>query len=424
MASFRRVGLVFSGGPAPGANAVISAVASAFTTAKCEVVGFTHGYTNLQHYHVTDHPLVRDVHYRVFEGKDFSDLRNARGVLIGTARANPGRGVHSPQDLANPARSRLLRNTLAGLRDLQIEALISIGGDGTLTTANMLYELQNISQPEQRVRVVHVPKTIDNDYRGIDFTFGFFSAVDTLTKKLMNLRADAIATSSYFIVETMGRKAGWLSYGVAIAGEASLVIAPEDVDETICEGEHLSLDRLSDRIVELILRREKRGKHYGTVVVAEGLVEHLPPGQLQDVPRDQHGEIAHSKTRFAQDLSMRVAKRYEERTGQLKKVTGLQMGYESRSSAPHAFDVILGSQLGVGAYRALVEEDLDGHMVSVRGQLELHYVPFAGLIDPATMLADVRYIQPGSDYHRLARFLERRTEESADWEPGRRVEQI
>ncbi len=78
--------------------------------------------------------------------------------------------------------------------------------------------------------VVHLPKTIDNDYRGIDFTFGFFTAVDVMAKEMQNLRADAIATSSYFIVETMGRKAGWLAYGVAIAGEANLVVGVEDID--------------------------------------------------------------------------------------------------------------------------------------------------------------------------------------------------
>ncbi|MCA9613763.1 MAG: 6-phosphofructokinase, partial [Myxococcales bacterium] len=83
---------------------------------------------------------------------------------------------------------------------------------------------------------------------------------------------------------------------------------------------------------------------------------------------------------------------------------------------------MLGSQLGIGAYRALVEEGLDGHMVSVRGQLDLHYVPFHELIDPQTMLATVRYIKPGSDFHRLARFMETRTDRVTEWAPGRRRE--
>src|SRR5204862_5848379 len=97
-------------------------------------------------------------------------------------------------------------------------------------TANCLYEYQRRLRPgSKRIRIVHVPKTIDNDYRGIDFTFGFFTAVDVIAEELRSLRADAKATRSYYIAETMGRRAGWLAYGAAIAGEAHMVISVEDV---------------------------------------------------------------------------------------------------------------------------------------------------------------------------------------------------
>src|SRR6185503_10793747 len=109
-------------------------------------------------------------------------------------------------------------------------------------------------------------------------------------------------------------------------------------------------------------------------------------------------------------------------TGRRKKLTGVQLGYESRCAPPHAFDVMLGSQLGIGAYRALVEENLDGHMVSVSGQLDLRYVPFAELINLETLRTEVRFIHTGSDFHRLARFLETRTDKIGDWSPGRRPE--
>jgi len=118
-----------------------------------------------------------------------------------------------------------------------------------------------------------------------------------------------------------------------------------------------------------------------------------------------------------------VADRYEERVGRKKKVTGVQLGYESRCSAPHAFDVMLGSQLGIGAYRALVEEGLDGHMVSVLGQLDLEYVPFSELIDSETLITELRYIERGSDFYLLARFLETRVDKIMDWSPGRRSEE-
>jgi ATP-dependent phosphofructokinase / diphosphate-dependent phosphofructokinase len=423
----RRVAIVFSGGPAPAANAVISAAATSFMDDGREVVGFFHGYSNLQDYHPVTHRLLPDEHYRIFVERDVNGLRNSRGIVIGTARANPGKGIERPEHLTDPERTAQLRNVYNALVDLDIHALISIGGDDTLKTANFLYEYQRrLPERARRVQVVHLPKTIDNDYRGIDFTFGFFTAVDVMAKELQNLRADAIATSSYFIIETMGRKAGWLSYGVAIAGEANLVLAVEDVTGglTVTEdGEpRLSLDALVERIVDLIIMRERRGKHYGTIVLAEGLAEMLPAAQTKDLPRDEHGHLSLGRIDLGKLVASRVMKRYEHKTGRKKKATGLQLGYESRCAPPHAFDVMLGSQLGIGAYRALVEENLDGHMVSIEGQLDLRYVPFKELVNPQTLKTEVRFMPAGGDYHRLARFLETRTDKLVDWSPGRRVE--
>jgi ATP-dependent phosphofructokinase / diphosphate-dependent phosphofructokinase len=423
----RRVAIVFSGGPAPAANAVISAAATSFMEDGREVVGFFHGYSNLQDYHPVTHRLLPDEHYRIFTERDVNGLRNSRGIVIGTARANPGKGIERPEHLTDPERTERLRNVYNAMVDLNIHALISIGGDDTLKTANFLYEYQRrLPAGARRVQVVHLPKTIDNDYRGIDFTFGFFTAVDVMAKELQNLRADAIATSSYFVVETMGRKAGWLSYGVAIAGEANLVLAVEDVTGALAvteDGEQrLSLDALIERIVELIITRERRGKHYGTIVLAEGLAEMLPASQTRDMPRDEHGHLSLGRIDLGKLVAIRVTKRYEQRTGRKKKATGLQLGYESRCAPPHAFDVMLGSQLGIGAYRALVEENLDGHMVSIEGQLDLRYVPFKELVNPQSLKTEVRFIPHGSDYHRLARFLETRTDKIVDWSPGRRSE--
>jgi ATP-dependent phosphofructokinase / diphosphate-dependent phosphofructokinase len=422
----RRVGIIFSGGPAPAANAVISAAATSFLEDNREVVGFFHGYSNLQAYHPTTHRMVPGEHYRVFGEKDLRGLRNERGIVIGTARANPGQGVKKPADLRDPTKTAKLQNVYNALVDMEVDALISIGGDDTLKTANFLYEYQQqLPKDARRVNVVHLPKTIDNDYRGIDFTFGFFTAVDVMAKELMNLRADAMATGSYFIVEAMGRKAGWLSYGVAIAGEAHLVLTVEDIDDSLTEQENgqakLSLDKLADRIIDLILTREQRKKHYGTVVLAEGLAEHMGSKHLEGIPRDEHGHISLGNISLGKMVAERVAKRYELRTGRKKKLTGVQVGYESRCAAPHAFDVMLGSQLGIGAYRALVEEGLDGHMVSVSGQLDLRYVPFKELVNPETLITEVRFVQPGSDFHRLARFLETRVDPRG-FDMGRRTE--
>jgi 6-phosphofructokinase 1 len=424
----KRVGIIFSGGPAPAANAVISSAATSFLEDGREVVGFFHGYSNLEDYHPITQRLLPDQHYRVFTEKDTRGLRNSRGVIIGTARTNPGKGIKAPADLDDPEKTQRLRNVYNALVDLKIDALISIGGDDTLKTANFLYEVQRrMPENARRVRVVHLPKTIDNDYHGIDFTFGFFTAVDVMAKEVQNLRADAIATSSYFIVETMGRKAGWLSYGVAIAGEANLVLGVEDVDDslTVMENGEKKLDvaKLCDRVVDLMVTREKRhDKHYGTVVLAEGLAELMPDAFLATLPRDEHGHISLGRIDLGKLMAKLVSERYEQVTGRKKKVAGVQLGYESRCAPPHAFDVMLGSQLGIGAYRALVERGLDGHMVSITGQLDLHYVPFKELVNPETLKTDVRLIEPGSDFHQLARFLETRTDRLVEWSPGRRRE--
>ena len=381
--------------------------------------------------------MVESEHYRILAPPDIRGLRNSRGIIIGTARVNPGATIKTPADLLDPEKTERLARIHHALSDLEVDALISIGGDDTLKTANFFYEYQRHRIPEEdRVRVVHLPKTIDNDYRGIDFTFGFFTAVDVMAKELLNLRADCIATSSYFIVETMGRKAGWLSYGVAIAGEASMVLSTEDVrddlaiEETYIDpitGEsttelRLSVTALVDRIVDVMLERERRDQFYGTVVLAEGLAELLPDNSVVRMPRDEHGHIRLSAFDLAKVVSDRVQTRFEERTGRRKKVRHIQLGYESRCAPPHAFDVMLGSQLGIGAYRALIEEGLDGHMVSVSGQLQLHYVEFSRLINPQTLHTEVRLIESGSDFHRLARFLEAQTGRWFAWSPGRRRE--
>lgn len=403
MSERQRVAIVFSGGPAPAANSVISAVASAFRRNGYDVLGLLNGYSGVVKYTGTMSSIPEGEAYREILDRDLRGLRNARGVFLGTARVNPGRGVSCIADLKDAEKSQPLRRVYDALVALKVTALVSIGGDGTLITANLLHEFQNtLPADAPRVRIVHVPKTIDNDYGGIDFTFGFFTAVDEMARQLRNLRADAVATSSYYIVSTMGRRAGWLAYGVAVAGEAHLVVGVEDVVGEIEDGGFLKVGALVDRIVDLIVTREARGKRYGTVVLAEGLSELLPDSEVEGIPRDDYGRISFSQLELGKLFAMRVARRHEARTGKAKKITGVQLGYESRCAAPHAFDVMLGCQLGLGAYRALTEEGLDGHMVSVKGQLELCYVPFAQLINEESLLTETRLIQPGSDYHRLA----------------------
>ena len=168
----------------------------------------------------------------------------------------------------------------------------------------------------------------------------------------------------------------------------------------------MNIDCVVNRIVKTMVAREREGKEFGVIVLAEGLAEFMPYEYVKGVARDEHGHISISEINLYEIFADLVAKAYQKQTGRKRKVKGLQLGYESRCAKPHAFDVMLGSQLGVGAFRALAEKKLNGVMVSVSGQLELHYEPFDNLIDPETLVTVVRYIETGSDFHRLARFLE------------------
>jgi 6-phosphofructokinase 1 len=423
-----RVGVLFSGGPAPAANAVIGATVTSLRRRGVEVIGLLHGYTGLLRDPSTG-PLKEGEDYHVFEDRDLWGLRNERGIVIGTARRSPGREIDHVSDFDDPAKVKSLNVVHQRLLELGIDGLVSIGGDGTLQTANIFFEYQKRLPPDaKRVKIVHLPKTIDNDYHGIDFTFGFFTAVDVIARELRNLRADAMATQSYFIAETMGRRAGWLAYGVALAGEAHLVVGVEDVVGDLAvtrivldarsdqprQETRLDVDALARRIVDLIVTREASGKRYGTVVLAEGLAELLPDQVKKQAEPSEDEPLSFAKLDIGRIMAAQVTKEYQRRTGKKKKITGVQLGYESRCSAPHAFDVLLGSQLGFGACRALVDLDLDGHMVSVRRQLELHFLPFSDLVDPITLRTEVRFIQRGSDFHLLAHELSTRL-------PGRTV---
>ena len=413
----KRVAILFAGGPAPAANAVISTAAFSFLEEGAQVFGIKHGYSRLAEYTAAG-PLQEGTDYIRFSHDTLTHSRSSRGIMIGTARTNPGKHVSSPEHLKDPELVAPLRRVYEGLCSLEVDALISIGGDDTLKTANKLKMFQdNLPADARRFPVVHLPKTIDNDYSGIDFTFGFFTAVETLASEIRNLNADAAAGRAYFLCEAMGRSAGWLAYGAAIAGEASMVLSVEDIagalaDEEVINQETgetrkiMAIDRVIDRMVDMMMAREREGREYGTIVIAEGMAEFLPSKYLEGVSRDDHGHINISLINLSTLISNLVAARYTERTGKIRKVNGLQLGYESRCAPPHAYDVMLGSQLGVGAYRALVEEKLNGVMVSASGQFNLHYVPFEELVDPETLITKVRFIETDSDFHRLARFLE------------------
>ncbi len=401
-----RVGMLFSGGPAPAANAVISAAVMNFVNAGIEVYGFLDGYYHLANWTPED-PLVEKKDYRRLTVDDVSGIRHDGAIILRTSRANPGKPVESREDLLDEEKSAGLLAVHRALTSLDVDALISIGGDDTLKTANYLYELQQVRDDLEPLSLVHLPKTIDNDYYGIDWTFGFTSAADFAAREIRNLLADAKSTSSWWILELMGRKAGWLTYAAGIAGNATKMISVEDVDGDF------DLDACADEIVELMTARKDDGRCYGAVCIAEGLADRLPEAQ-RPTEVDLHGNVRLGKAEVGRMLTERVQKKADACFADPMKVRNKQIGYETRCNEPAAFDVLLGSQLGVGAFRALVEEGLSGVMVSVEGQLALKYIPFAELIDPATFRTRIRFIERDSDFYKLARSLEYQRQMACD----------
>jgi len=434
----KKVGILFSGGPAPTANAVIASAAMCFARAGIEVYGFLNGYTHLVNYQ-EGQQWERGKHYiRLDEMMACEGWRTYQGIMIGTARVNPGKQLTTPDTLADRNKSLQLRTVYKALNSLGIDALISIGGDDTLTTAaKFKLVMEQMPATEKRIKVVHLPKTIDNDYQGIDYTFGYFTAVEMLATEIRNLLADSEATQTGYIAQLMGRKAAWLAYGASIAGEGSMVVGLEDIHEswyseepaidpqtaeglTCILGKPISrkvfdVHKLVNRIVDTIQAREKEGKPSFVCVVSEGLAEYLPQSEIQmclsedmykSLKPDSFGHFPVSQLKYSDRLGRLVADEYKRRTGKSKKMVGLQFGYEIRCHKATAFDVILGSQIGVGAYRALVELGKNGVMISVGKTMDLAYPAFEELIDMKRLRAYERPIAVGSDIHQLARYLE------------------
>lgn len=382
----KKIGIVFSGGPAPSANAVISSAALNFIDRKIPVYGFYNGFEFLEKYDPLDSSsLAEGEHYELMDA-EIAGIRNRRGVYLKTSRANPGKQIKTKEDLYNPEKNRKLLNILDGLESLGVGFLITIGGDDTLKTANYLGMLG--------LPIIHIPKTIDNDYFGIAWTFGYWSAVQAAKEALLNLKADAESTNTYFFVELMGRKAGWITYAAGIAGEAVMMISTEDV-----EGPELDIDGLANGLVDTIIHRENRGKSYGVICIAEGLADKLPK-KYRPTETDKHGNIIMGTAEVGGILRNATMKRYKERTGKYKKIIYKQIGYETRNMPPISFDVVLGSMLGFGAFK-LYSQGKFNSLVSVSDNFQIIDRPFSELIDPETLLTRLRDVPRGSDFYEL-----------------------
>ena len=387
----QRVAVIFSGGPASGANSVISSLALNFSNAKIPLIGFIKGYEYIEHfsYHQSEF-LQKGAHYIELDSH-IAGIRGQAGVSIKTSRANPGKNIKEIEDLNDEEKNKMLYNILEAFKFLNVGALISIGGDDTLKTANFFHLLG--------FPVIHVPKTIDNDYFGIPWTFGYWSAVEVAKEAIINLGEDCRSTDSYFVVELMGRKAGWITYATGIAAKAMLMLANED----FADVDTININEVCKDIVDQILAREAEGKFYGMICIAEGLVDKLPD-DLKPKEVDRHGNIIFGKAELCRIISESISDEYKKRTGRKKKITPKQIGYETRCVRTSAFDINLGCMLGFGAFQLFKKKQF-GHMVSVEDNFNVKAIPFNELIDPITLMTKLRGVPPEADLFKLKEAL-------------------
>jgi len=310
-----KVGILSGGGDAPGINAVIrAAVRKGIVYHKFEMIGIRDGWHGL---------LENDTFPLTLES--ISGILPKGGSILGTSRTNPFK------------RRNGARKILKNADKLGLGAVIVIGGDDTLTVAYKLYE--------RGLSCVGVPKTIDNDLWGTDYTFGFNTAVSIATNALDRLHSTAEAHHRVMIVEVMGRNAGWIALEAGIAGGADAILIPE-----------IPFD--IDKVCKYIEARRKRGITFSIIVVAEGA---KPKGGKEIVYSKTVDEFGHAKLG---GVGYYVGKEIEKRTGIETRVVVL--GHLQRGGTPTAFDRILATRYGVAAID-LVKQKKFGRMVALKG---------------------------------------------------------
>jgi 6-phosphofructokinase len=391
------VGILHSGGPAPGGNRVIAGAAKQFLDRGICSLGFYNGYEWLEQ--IAPNKFKEGLHFLNLTDPIVSSAIDVNALIIRTSRANPGKSIKTIADFSDPEKIRKINNVLDVFEWLRIGALVSIGGDDTLKTANFIQKVAS-RRNGNFMGVIHVPKTIDNDYKGIPWTFGFFTAAEAAGRIVRGFYDDAKATNCVHIVELMGRKAGWYTAAAAMFGRATYTIIPEDFI-----GKDFDLSKLVNDIVDIMIEREKQGKGYGVICVAEGIANLLSDAEKQKLPEDRHGNINLSGAKIGEALSNMAEAAYVARTGKSKSFKAQRVGYETRQGPPNLYDALLTSQLGVGAF-ALIQEGRFGEMVTVRDNLEIDGIPFDDLIDQITLKVVNRNVDPNGDFYRLLRSLE------------------
>lgn len=351
--SKRTIGILTGGGDCPGLNATIRAIAkTAILDHGWNVVGICDGYYGL-------------IENRT-QALSFSDVSNILplgGTILGTSnKADPFAYCESPNDKPADASDEVVRN----IKKLGIDALFCIGGDGTLTIANQLLD--------KFPNIIGIPKTIDNDLKCTDQTFGFDTACNFVTEALDRIHSTAQSHHRVMVIEVMGRYAGWIALAGGVAGGGDIILIPE-IPFTL------------EKVAEAVTVRSKKGKRFSIIVVAEGA---HPAGR--DYVVDKIIKDSPDPIRLG-GIGKYVASHIEQTTCHESRTTIL--GHLQRGGSPSFCDRILATRYGVSAVR-LAEKEIFGKMVALRGS---DIVP----VDLKEATSGLKLVTPGNELIKAAK---------------------
>jgi 6-phosphofructokinase len=403
-----KIALLVGGGPAPGINGVISAATIEAINAGMEVYGVPDGFKHLVKGNAA---MLRRLNI-----EDVKNVHTRGGSILGTARTNP---TKSPEDM---------NNVLEVFRSLSIDGLVTIGGDDTAYSASEVYR-----QAGGKIRVAHVPKTIDNDLPlpGSTPAFGFETARQLGTRLVRNLAEDARTTSRWYLVISMGRAAGHLALGIGKAAAATLTIIPEEF-----RGRPVTLDELCDIILGSMIKRASTNTHYGVVVLAEGLIGAIGEegllkamesagvlGRYGNVVRDPHNHLRLGEIEFGRMVRDRLSALLEQTDLRIAMIDK-DLGYELRCADPNPFDAEYTRDLGYAAVKFLRSDKAAqlGAIISF-DEGRMHPLPFQEMLNPATKRMKTRKVDvDGEAFECAQRYMFRL--DKRDFADERQLERI
>jgi 6-phosphofructokinase len=370
-ARLNRLGIITGGGPAPGINGVIHSATIEARLNGIEVLGIYDGFKHL---------MAGKLAAKELTISDVSRIHLNGGSVLRTSRDNPARSDEA------------LRACAHVLIDEGIGSLIAIGGDDTAYSA---YRVSCYAEEKMGVtiRTAHVPKTIDNDLplpEGVR-TFGYETARELGTRIVMNLMEDALTGQRWFLVVTMGRKAGHLALGIGKSSGATLTLIPEE-----WEQREIRMQEVVDILATSIIMRKAEDKPYGVALVAEGVVEQMAAedlNELEGAERDAHGHIRLSEINFSEILKKALRTQLLE-LGIQDRIISKDLGYELRCADPIAYDIDYTRSLGEAAVDFLLGGGSNA-TITIQGD-DVVPIPFEEMMDPITGRTEVRRVNVDS----------------------------